>query len=316
MNLIDLPDDVLVLIFLNLNCDEITIMNNLLKRFNLEYLINLRKNKGYPRLKGHCIIHHIPKSVIQADYDNETPDVSNDSDDSYDYNADHEQNHPDPYSDEYKNITILNYFMNENIKIVKGDIVIYNNHNNAENGFLLYRTSDDMSKFNNKYYEHQARIFDGDKLIKLDHYKFKTLGNRQYLPKDFVIIENNIPIDYWSNANHAYMEEHKIIHNKHYSTYFYKNPFDFGIIRLNIKLVIDQCIDNIKFECIPDEYISMCTTFSLNNITYRIIYYKYNFNTKYSDVILYDKESFKQILLNDETLFTVSQEKNTLNVRL
>ena len=316
MNITDLPDDILILIFLNLNCDEITIAHKILKRFNLEYLLNLRKNKGYPRLNGHCIIHHIPKSVIQANYDGETPDVSNDSDDSYDYNADHNLDHPDPYSDEYKNITILNYFLNENIEIVKGDIVIYNNHNNAENGFLLYRVTDDMSKFNNKYYEHQARIFDGRKLIKLDHYEFKNLGNRQYLPKDFNVIENNVPINYWSNSDHSFINEHKIIRNKYYEAKYYKNPFDFDIVRLNIKLVIDQCINNIKFKCKPFKYIYMYTTFSIHNITYRIVYYKYNFNIKYLEVTLYDEKSFKKTLLNDETLFTVSHKKNTLNVRL
>ncbi len=314
MNLSDLPDDVLILIFLNLNCDEITIINNLLKRFDLEYLINLRKNKDYPRSEEYCVIHHIPKSVIEADYEGETPDVSNDSDDSYDYNADH-QEHEDPYTDEYKNITILNYFENDNIKIVKGDIVIYNNHNNCENGFELYRTTDDMTKFNNKYYVHQARIFDGDKLIKLNYYKFKNIGNRQYLPKDFAIIKDNVPIDYWYNANHVYIEEHEIIHNKYYLAKYYKNPFDFDIVRLNLKSVIDQCINNIKFECNTDKFISMYTTFSFNNITYCIVYYKYNFNIKYSEVILHDDKSFKEVLLNDNTLFTVSCEKNTLSVR-
>jgi hypothetical protein len=288
-----------------------------LKRFDLEYLINLRKNKGYPRPEGHCVIHHIPKYVIEANYDDETPDVSNDSDDSYDYNSDH-QEHPDPYSDEYKNITILNYFISGNIEIVKGDIVIYNNHNNSENGFLLYRTTDDMSKVNNKYYEHQARIFDGNKLIKLDHYKNNPnyLGNRQYLPKEFNVIENNVPIDYWLNTNHTYMDEHKIIYSKYYQPYYFKNPFDFNIIRLNTKLIINQCIDNIKFECIPNEYISMYTTFSFNNITYRIIYYKYNFNIEYSEVILHNDKSFKEVLLNDNTLFTVSSEKNILTIKL
>jgi hypothetical protein len=89
MNITDLPNDILLSILLNLNCDEIIISYSIFKRFDLEYLLCLRKNKGYPRSGGNCVIHHIPKSVIQANYDGETPDVSSDLDDSYDYNTDH-----------------------------------------------------------------------------------------------------------------------------------------------------------------------------------------------------------------------------------
>lgn len=319
MKITDLSDDVLILIFLNLNCDDITILHQIFNKFNLEYLLNLRKNKGYPRLTGHCFVYHIPKSVIQANYDDETPDVSSNSDDSYDYNKDHNQEHPDPYSDDYKNITILNYFTNNNIEIIKGDIVIYNDHDNDENGFNLFKTGDDMSKFNYKYYKYyvyQARIFDGYKLIKLNHYKFNDLGDRQYLPKDFNIIENNVPINYWSNTDNTYMIEHKIIHDKYYPINYYKDPFDFDIVRFNIKLVINQCIDNINFECIPYKHITMYTTFLFNNVTYRVVYYKYDFNIKYSNIILYDQQSFKEILLNDDTLFIISNDKNTVNVRI
>lgn len=176
-----------------------------------------------------------------------------------------------------------------------------------------------MSKINNKYFVYQARIFDGYKLIKLSlHKNFPDyLGNCQYLPNEFNVIENNVPIDYWSKADHTYIQEHMIIYNKFYNDYYnHRNPFDFDIVRVNTKLVIDQCLDNIKFECIPNKYISMYTVFSFNNITYRIIYYKYNFNVKYPDLMFYDEESFKKILLDDETLFTISQDKNTLNVRL
>jgi hypothetical protein len=93
-----------------------------------------------------------------------------------------------------------------------------------------------MSNFNNKYYVHQARIFDGHKLIKLNYYKIYNIGYRQYLPKDFAIIENNVPINYWSDSDYTFIDEHKIIHNKYYPAPYYKNPFNFDIVRINIKL--------------------------------------------------------------------------------
>lgn len=297
MKITDLPNDILILIFLDLNCDEITLAHNLFKNLDLDFLINLRKNKGYPRSMGHCVIHHIPKSVIRTQhiiYEN------------YYYSDDETS---DPYTDKHKSSIIMDYLKDKDI--IKGDLVIFNSHHNCENGFILFNNKTIYEDFEiyKKYFVYQIKIFDGNNLINLDYINH---GRYHYLPKEFFVIEQNVPLDYWSGADHSYLAEHINISKSYYGNFLLVDYFDHKIIRFNIKLVIDQCINNIKFECILNEHIYMYTTFIYNNITYRVIYYKYMFN---KNKIIYDVESFKNVLLDDTTLFNISDEENTLYVK-
>lgn len=165
---------------------------------------------------------------------------------------------------------VQNYMLNElrNLKnnVVRGDLICYN-------GLDYYR--------NNGIF-----IFDGCDIINLDY----DIDDYGALPKEFTVINNGVPIDYWYNT-----EKNKGIDNNY-------------LVWFDHKSVKKQLIDNI-IEIDGDLF----TTFEYNDEIYKIYAYKSDF----SEELKLTNEKIIDILSgNDFLLFDgeFGDEENTLYI--
>lgn len=149
----------------------------------------------------------------------------------------------------------FNYLKNNKVDLVKGDIIVYNS-------FAGYRNEG-------------VEIFDGDHIIPLA-YDLDEYGS---LPKNFHVIEHNVPIKYWfmniNNSDVIGIDNNNIVW------------FDHSLVR-------DECIRNIKYELVTSKW-TIYTTFIFNNTQYTIILADYIDDNKYDD---YNSDTY-ELGLND-----------------
>lgn len=102
----------------------------------------------------------------------------------------------------------------------------------------------DLISFNNN----KLAIYDGSNYIILD---------RNIIPQNFSVIENNIPIDYWydteKNPGNPYNNYVWFNHTKSTS-------------------VLKQCLKNIQYSRVYNNLYAIFTSFVYNNNHYRIVY--------------------------------------------
>ena len=112
----------------------------------------------------------------------------------------------------------MEYFDSLNIDVVKGDLVKFDS-----DGIIC--------------------IFNGQKIIHLDY------ADNEYgaLPREFHVIENDVPIRYWHN-------------------------YCLNLVWFNHNLVKDQCLANIKYGLIGIDKYAIFTTFIYNMKIYKIFY--------------------------------------------
>jgi len=161
----------------------------------------------------------------------------------------------------------LSYLRKNNADLVKGDLIIF----------------DAVAGYRND----GVAIFDGVSIINLS-YEPDDYGN---LPKSFRVIEDNVPINYWSTENGL----PGISHN--------------NIVWFDHSKVLTQCLHNIRH---------LSTSFIYNDEQYRIVYEKYDniddpseleFNLRFilndiTDLIPFESFSEEFPELNDgKTLF-------------
>jgi hypothetical protein len=163
------------------------------------------------------------------------------------------ENFEDEISAEQLKNDVLDILYDFNYNLVRGDLICFE-------GLDSYRNDG-------------VAIYDGCKIINLDH----VIDDYGALPKEFTVINNEVPIDYWYNT-----ENNKGIDHNH-------------LVWFDHTSVKKQCIDNII-----EEEGDLFTTFKYNNKIYTIITSKFD----YSDEIKLTKEKFDNILsTNDPLLF-------------
>lgn len=144
--------------------------------------------------------------------------------------------------------------------------IIPSNMHDSDNLKYLHKIKTDLVKGDIIVTKH-LMIFDGYKIITLDN---------NSIPKQFHVIEDNIPIHYWKTA-------YENNQNLDQSVYF------------NHKLVINQCIDNIN------ENSFVGTYFIYDNTKYYIIF-DHGIPIGH-DPNLYIFDDFRKILLDGRDLF-------------
>ena len=127
-------------------------------------------------------------------------------------------------------------------------------------------------------------IFDGRKIKNLD-YDINEYGS---LPKEFHVIENNVPIKYWNKM------------------------LDNNIVWFNHRLIRNQCISNIQYGFIIDDTYGIFTDFEYNNKNYRMIIDYSESHCEYIDhvnfEILFERvkeeiiDTFRKLLLIDRDI--------------
>jgi hypothetical protein len=188
------------------------------------------------------------------------------------------------------NSIMSNYIYDTNMDVGRGDFVIISKPCHTQ-----YERSDN---------DYKLRIFDGLKLIDLEN------DGRQreniLLPRQFNVIENNVPIKYWVNDQLCKWTIFDV-----YSVWF-----DHSSVR-------DQCLNNIKYDLLfddPTKY-SVYTHFKYKNNDYYIIcdYLMYdgnewgeNINTinlkiENDDTKLYIMNKFRKKLNNDNIKFSANE---------
>lgn len=137
----------------------------------------------------------------------------------------------------------LDYLRQNNADLIKGDLIIYE-------GMAGYRNEG-------------VEIFNGRRIIPL----ISDYDDYGSLPKEFHVIENNIPIKYWYH-DHDNGTIRGIDHN--------------NIVWFNHSLVRDECLQKIKHEFISGKW-TIYTTFTFNDIEYRIILADYIDDNEYDN---------------------------------
>jgi hypothetical protein len=108
----------------------------------------------------------------------------------------------------------------------------------------LYDNYSDLVRGDLIFYDHWDELyylFDGIKVIYLNIDNF----GRQHIPKEFTIINDGVPIDYWDKLPNSHLW------------------FDHS-------QVLNQCISNTQCE---REFDMIFTTFICDNVEYKIVYY-------------------------------------------
>lgn len=156
---------------------------------------------------------------------------------------------------EGKAILHMNYLEESDADLVKGDIIDH--------------------KF----------IFDGKNIV--DLYIRYRRSDELCLPPEWHVIENGIPLHYWTNA------------------------MDNKIIWFNHKLVLDQCLNNLKYAKDDNEIYKMSTSFDYDNTKYTIYFHIHDSDWKvfgdrgkflnYEDELKYIEE-YKNLLINRQNL--------------
>lgn len=162
-----------------------------------ENIIEIAKNKGFPRPSGHCKVIEIYK-------------LKGFQNDSY-------------YDEDYLH-EVLDKLYDLNYDLVKGDIVLF-----------------EKSRFNLEDWSKKIFMFDGCNLVNIYYSKeYDFIAP----PKEFSVITNGVPIDYWNQNN--------------------ENDIFDGLVWLDPKLIGDQLIENIIYDQV------IITSFEFNNKNYII----------------------------------------------
>jgi hypothetical protein len=224
-----IPSEIWKYILLNLNHKNICLFSKTCKYFrNLcrkENIFEERKWLGFPRKEEHCKVHDMREFAGHNEYVSD--DIS-----LYDLLLTAKYN---GYGfDRIQNL-ILDELYGTNTDLVRGDLIIL--HDDGCTNMGLY-------------------LFDGIKIIELQYNSVSSL------PKDFTVINNNIPIDYWRHIT-------KWKKNNNFIDYIIVNRG----IRGRHKIWFDhicvqkQCLDNINYET---EINMITTNFIYNDINYII----------------------------------------------
>lgn len=255
-----LPHELWESILMNFNYNKIEILCSKYSQID-EYCKNNNirekiKYKNYPRSSGHCGAHDV-SSFSNLIHELKKIDINkldiSEQDDLIKLN-------------EILDKT-LKLLYEKNTELIYGDLVCFNGLNNLYNDGIF--------------------IFNGYKIIPLDN-----ISRYKALPKEFVILNNDVPINYWSHETE--------IHNSGEVVTKLRGIKFNSIVWLNIEKLKDQCINNIKIE---DNVVF--TSFIHNNKTY-YIYYSPNevyFSDNENYMELLDQEKmFKNILGNEDIL--------------
>lgn len=181
------------------------------------------KNNGYPRVCGYC------NFIDLTDYDAYFKEIV--GEEYINYNA-------------YNLKTISNFIYDIDVDLVRGDLVaLHYNKTKPDKNYIL--------------------IFDGIMLIDFESAYVGSCRSNYYLPREFTVITNNIPIDYW-----------------------FKNNLGFKYLKyawVDIGTIKNQCIDNIR----NGDQQEIMTSFCFNNVCYTLYYYDEELECGY-DYILND----------------------------
>jgi len=217
MNYYSLPEEIWVSIFSLLRYRDAKNLSMISSRFNKLYkdgnIVEKIKMRGFPRVSGYCESHDVHK--FAGHYD----DVSSASI--------HDLLVYSNYIFDIKEFgrlqnLILDELYGTDVNLVRGDMIFLDERSNTG----IY-------------------IFDGLNMIELDY----KINNDGFLPDEFTVINNNVPIDYWNKSIGNYQQ-------------FW---FDHQLVK-------KQCIDNIS--CIKmDDVDYVFTNFNYNDINYSIVDY-------------------------------------------
>lgn len=200
------------------------------------------------------------------------------------------------------NSIVSNYIYDTNMNVVRGDFVIITKSCHSQ-----------YVRFDNDY---KLVIFDGLKLIDLENNG--TQIKNTLLPRQFCVIENDVPIKYWFNEQ-----------LRGWSTIFdvYNVWFDHSSVK-------DQCLTNVNYDSLFDDQITyhLYTYFKYNNNHYYIVcdyisydnsefgtnINSYNLKIENDDTKLYIMNKFSEILNSDNINFyeIFISNKNTLVVQI
>ncbi|HSW76509.1 MAG TPA: hypothetical protein VLG50_05665 [Candidatus Saccharimonadales bacterium] len=145
----------------------------------------------------------------------------------------------------------LNYLRNQNSHIVKGDVLYYESQSDC--------------------YHLSQGFFDGEKVIPLD----PDIGEFGGLPKQFHVIEDNVPIRYWEDAINSI------------------------VVYFDHLLVQKECVDNIKYDLLEEGIYGIFTNFVFNNKDYKIIW---TIEDEDDFDLISEIEKFKTMLLQKESI--------------
>lgn len=244
-------EEILEIIFTNLNCKSLILISRTCKRFNIECILNKRKNDGFPRKEGKCILHQIEDETL--------------------INI---MTHPNI------NSIISNYIYDTNMDVIRGDFVIISKSCHTQ-----------YVRFDNNY---KISIFNGLKLIDLEN-DGEQIKNK-LLPREFCVIENNVPITYWVNDQLRMW-----------------CIFDIYSIWFNHSSVKDQCLTNIKYDMllVNQTIYHLYTYFKYNNNHYYIIcdYLHYDGNELGKNINSYNLK----IENDDNKLYIINEFRKKLN---
>jgi len=172
--LFDLPDELLIIILLELPCKKIIELSNAFKKIhNLcdKYnLIEKRKYKGFPRKTGHSMAWNVTNWFVR---------IHNMEGENFKFRIYQLKENFGRHLE-----IILDEMNNRNHDLVRGDLICTKGINDCDNS--------------------EVYIFDGCSIISLD-YTFDDYG---HLPLEFKIINNNVPINYWLKHNQTYGMNH------------------------------------------------------------------------------------------------------------
>jgi hypothetical protein len=136
-------------------------------------------------------------------------------------------------------------------------------------------------------YHNSLGFYDGNNCVELGH-----LSEFGSIPSQFHVIEEDVPIKYWDDALSSI------------------------VVHFNHSLVIDQCLNNIKYDLLEAGIYGIFTTFTYNDKLYKIVwdyYYEDNINDSTYEILNADTKSellneFKNKLLNKDLNFYHTSE--------
>jgi len=251
-----LPEELWCQILLDLPCKLIINICDISPKFKIlcdKYdIINIRKMKGFPRESGYCRTYDISEFLY---YDK--------SEDNYHgiYLSIDELDKLNTLSINKTRVSLFNMLNNIldklyklNIDLVRGDLIYF--------------------KYSGKYSNQKSYIFDGCNIVSLE-YEYDNDGT---LPEEFTIINNGVPINYWSNNG-------GVLNN--------------DIVWFDHTTVKDQLFNNIK--CMDN---TLETKFIYENISYCISYMidEDYYGNPDNDLTNHKKSEFIELLSNDGLL--------------
>lgn len=218
-------------------------------------IIEKIKYKNYPRFSGHCGAHDV------SSFSNLIPELNEIDINKLDITEQDDLFQLNEILDK-----TLKLLYEKNTELIYGDLVCFNGLND--------------------FYNKGIFIFNGCKIIPLD-----DIAEYKALPKEFIILNNDVPINYWSH-------QIEITDSREVVTKFRGIKHN-SIVWLNIENLKNQCINNIK---IDGDIIS--TSF-IHNKTYNIYYSSgevyFSDNGHYAELLDHEK-IFRNILVTENIL--------------